>query len=465
VCRGRPRPRRAHRIISGSTPLARGIRLRKTLIVLLCLISISAFALDRQPSSDYHARREALAKKANAAVLVFAGTEAAGQNDLYGFRQDNNFYYLTGWTEPGAAILVAPERAAKNGQPALPYTEILFLPAHNYTQERWTGPKLGAENPQAPKLTGVDQVEVLDHLRDELVRILPAPAATIYVNSGDLSASSLAWLTRTNAFPNYISTQDADPLIADLRVRKDDGEIELIRKATEASMAAHVAAMKAMHPGTGERQIAALMQYEFSKRGCERPAYAPIVGAGYNSTVLHYSDNDGPIRDGDVVVMDVAGEYSMYASDITRTLPANGKFTPRQREIYEIVLGAQQAAIDAFRSGKSTISRNGQNSIYKVAYDYINSHGKDLHGQPLGQYFIHGLSHFVGLEVHDVGDNTQPMGPGMVFTIEPGIYIPEEKIGVRIEDIFYVDNSGKLIRFTEGLPRTVDEVESAMSSH
>ncbi len=439
--------------------------MRKFLGFLLCLISIAASAIERQPSSDYHARREALAKKANAAVLVFAGTEAAGQNDLYGFRQDNNFYYLTGWTEPGAAILVAPARAANNGQPALPYTEILFLPAHNYTQERWTGPKLGAENPQAPQLTGVDQVQVLDHLRDELVRILPSPAATLYVNAGDLSASSMAWLTRTNAFPNYISTQDADPLIAELRVRKDVGEIDLIRKATQASMAAHVAAMKAMHPGTGERQIAALMQYEFSKRGCERPAYAPIVGAGYNSTVLHYSDNDGPIRDGDVVVMDVAGEYSMYASDITRTLPANGKFTPRQREIYEIVLGAQQAAIDAFRSGKSTISRNGQNSIYKVAYDYINSHGKDLHGQPLGQYFIHGLSHFVGLEVHDVGDSTQPLGPGMVFTIEPGIYIPEEKIGVRIEDIFYVDNSGKLIRFTEGLPRTVEEVEAAMSSH
>ncbi len=439
--------------------------MRKFLGFLLCLISIAACAIERQPSSDYHARREALAKKANAAVLVFAGTEAAGQNDLYGFRQDNNFFYLTGWTEPGAAILVAPARPASEGQPALPYTEILFLPAHNYTQERWTGPKLGAENPQAPQLTGVDRVEVLDRLRDELVRILPAPAATIYVNSGDLSASSMAWLTRTNAFPNYISTQDADPLIAELRVRKDAGEIDLIRKATQASMAAHVAAMKAMHPGTGERQIAALMQYEFSKRGCERPAYAPIVGAGYNSTVLHYSDNDGPIRDGDVVVMDVAGEYSMYASDITRTLPANGKFTPRQREIYEIVLGAQQAAMDAFRSGKSTISRNGQNSIYKVAYDYINSHGKDLKGQPLGQYFIHGLGHYVGLEVHDVGGYTQPLGPGMVFTIEPGIYIPDEKIGVRIEDIFYVDNSGKLIRFTEGLPRTVEEVEAAMSSH
>ena len=161
--------------------------MRRALTFLFLLVSISAVAIERQPSSDYHARREALAKKANAAVLVFAGTEAAGQNDLYGFRQDNNFFYLTGWTEPGAAILVAPARPAAEGREALPYTEILFLPAHNYTQERWTGPKLGAENPQAPQLTGVDHVEVLDRLRDELVRILPSPAATIYVNFGDLS--------------------------------------------------------------------------------------------------------------------------------------------------------------------------------------------------------------------------------------------------------------------------------------
>ena len=125
-------------------------------------------------------------------------------------------------------------------------------------------------------------------------------------------------------------------------------------------------------------------------RGCERPAYAPIVGAGFNSTVLHYSDDSGPIQAGDVVVIDAAGEYSMYASDITRTLPADGKFTARQREIYDIVLGAQQAAVAAFQSGKSTLSRDSANTLYKIAYDYINSHGKDLHGAPLGQYFIHG---------------------------------------------------------------------------
>ena len=194
-------------------------------------------------------------------------------------------------------------------------------------------------------------------------------------------------------------------------------------------------------PGLNEHDVEARMQYEFMKGGCERPAYAPIVGSGFNSTVLHYSADDAPINDGDVVVMDVAGEYAMYASDITRTAPANGKFTARQREIYNIVLGAQQAAMNAFKSGQYSLT--GADSLYKVAYDYINSHGKDLHGQPLGQYFIHGLGHYVGLEVHDVGDTKAKLGPGMVFTIEPGIYIPEEKIGVRIEDIYWVDAQRK----------------------
>src|SRR5262249_37590657 len=153
------------------------------------------------------------------------------------------------------------------------------------------------------------------------------------------------------------------------------------------------------------------------RRGCERAAYAPIVGAGFNSTVLHYSSDSGTIENGDVIVLDVAGEYSHYAMDITRTLPANGKFTARQRESYDVVLGAQQAAIDAFVAGKPPLSRTSPDSLDKVARDYINSHGKDLHGQPLGQYFIHGLGHFVGLDVHDPGDTAKPLDKGMVFTL------------------------------------------------
>jgi Xaa-Pro aminopeptidase len=244
---------------------------------------------------------------------------------------------------------------------------------------------------------------------------------------------------------------------------KDSGEIDLIRKASQASMAAHIAAMKAMHPGVTEREIGALMQYEFVKQGCEGPGYPLIVGSGVNSTVLHYSEDSGTVQDGDVVVIDVGCEYSHYITDITRTLPANGKFTARQREIYNIVLGAQQAAIQRFHSGKSTLGREGAFSLYNAAYDYINTHGKDLEGRPLGQYFIHGLGHHVGLNVHDPAEAGHTLDPGMVFTIEPGIYIPEEKIGVRIEDMFYVASDGSLVELTKGLPRTADEIEQAMA--
>ena len=259
------------------------------------------------------------------------------------------------------------------------------------------------------------------------------------------------------------ATHDVKPLLAQLRVVKDQGEIELIRHATNASIAAHMAALQMIKPGLNEHDVSAVMQYQYLKNGCERPAYAPIVGAGPNSTVLHYSADDAPIKAVEVVVMDVAGEYSMYASDITRTAPATGKFTDRQREIYNIVLGAQQAAMASFKAGKSTLTGRGSDSLYKVAYDYINSHGKDLHGQPLGQYFIHGLGHYVGLEVHDPGDNTAPIPRGAVFTVEPGIYIPEEKLGVRIEDIVWINRDGKLVNFTESLPHTAEEIEAAMA--
>jgi Xaa-Pro aminopeptidase len=442
--------------------------MRKLLLFTLLLTQLG-WTLDRQPNADYHARRQALAAKTNgSAVLLFASTEAEGPSDLYGYRADNNFFYLSGWAEPGAALLLVPAKEGKADSEKRAYTEILFLPAHNLVQEKWTGPKLGPESPDAARITGFDHVEVLDQLGKELVRLLPSPRATVYTDvpaPGEIpnSTEAIAWLRRANAFPLSVDYVDVRPLIASLRVIKDAGEIELIRKTTNASIAAHFAAMHAMKPGITEREISALMQYEWGKRGCERPSYSPIVGSGFNSTVLHYSEDSGTVQAGDVVVIDAAGECSMYASDITRTLPATGKFTPRQREIYDIVFGAQRAAVEAFQSGKIFLSRNAENSLYKIAYDYINSHGKDLHGEPLGKYFIHGLGHYVGLEVHDVGNYETPLAPGMVFTLEPGIYIPEEKLGVRIEDILYVDKDGKLINLTAALPHSAEEIEREMS--
>ncbi len=445
--------------------------MKKVLLVLCSMVSLCllASALDRQPNSDYRARREKLAAKLDGGVaLMFAPPEAEGPNAIYGYRPDDNFYYLTGWPEPGAALVVVSSREAKDDSPARPYTEILFLPSRNHSEERWTGPKLGPDDPKAAQTTGVDRIQALDNLRTQLVSLFPDRGVKIYTDvpaAGEISNSthSLSWLKTANAFPVGTSYQDIRPLLASLRTVKDAGEVELVRKAVNASIAAQFAAIRVIKPGVTEREISALLQYEWGKRGCERPAYAPIVGSGINSTVLHYSDDSGTIESGDLVLIDAAGEYSLYASDITRTMPANGKFTPRQREIYEIVLGSQKAAIAAFQSGKSHLQKNQPDSIYDAANNYIKTHGKDLHGDPLDKCFIHGLGHYVGLNVHDAGDYSVPLAPGMIFTIEPGIYIPEEKLGVRIEDMFYVDKDGKLIRLTESLPQTPDEIERLMS--
>ena len=445
-------------------------KLKHLLLSLFILYAYSLFGLERQDAGIYHARRVALSQETNGGIVVlFAPVERS--DEIFGFHQDSGFYYLTGWTEPGAALLIAPAAEARTDQgpstPARPYTEILFLPARNRALERWLGPKLGPEDAEVTRITGFEKVEPLDKMHDELAAIASSERAAVYSDLGDFNHESdsvgpIAWLERGQSFGGFGAFQDVKKLIAELRTTKDQGEIDLIIKATRASMAGHVAALKAIRPGVGEREIQALMQYEYQRRGCERSAYAPIVGSGLNSTVLHYSDDSAIMQAGDVVVMDVAGEYSMYASDITRTAPVNGRFTPRQREIYNIVLGAQQAAMQAFKAGTSHLRGGLADSLDKLARDYIDSHGKDLHGASLGKYFIHGLGHYVGLDVHDPGDYSRPLDKGSVFTIEPGIYIPEEKLGVRIEDIYYVDQQGNLVQITKDLPHTAEEVEAAM---
>ena len=411
--------------------------MRRMLTFLLLLsLSVPLAAIERQSNADYRARRERLAAALETGVLVlFASTEEEGQNSDGVFRQNNDFFYLTGWNEPGAGLVLAAARGDR------PYTEILFLPGQNAAQERWTGPKLTASSPDAKSRTGFDRVEPLDRMRDELVRIVPSPAATIYTDVSSRGATPstipIEWLRRANAFPNYVSYADAKPLIAALRLTKDAGEIALIRKATNATVAAHQAARRAIRPGMTENELAGVIEYEFRRNGCQSPAFSSIVASGANSTVLHYTANSGTMADGDLVVIDIGAQCSHYASDVTRTIPASGRFTPRQKEIYDIVLAAQKKAVAAFKPGVSTIGRTAPNSLYRVAYDHIESHG-------LGKYFIHGLSHYVGLAVHDAGKQDTPLAPGAVFTIEPGIYIPEERLGVRLEDIYLVREDGGL---------------------
>jgi len=433
----------------------------------LVFASLSSHAIERQPAPVYHARREALAKKLNGGVaILFAANEPALEYQEY--RQDEDFYYLTGWNEPGAALLVQSAIEARDQVPGRPYREVMLLPLRNLRMERYTGVKLDAASPDAAKITGVDEVKSMTDLPAMLTALGKDRGALYRLwSQTDVPQSKplVNWTAVTLGNPEAPASQDVRQPIAELRAVKDPGEVELIRKATDASIAAQLAMIHAVKPGASERAITGLLIDKMMEGGCERFSYPPIVGSGLNSTVLHYSANENTMKSGDVVVVDAAGEYSMYASDITRTLPVDGHFTERQREIYDIVLGAQRAAEAAFVAGKSREndpSHRYPDSLDTIAWKYMNEHGKDLHGEPLGKYFIHGIGHLVGIDVHDPYDYTKPLGKNMVFTIEPGIYIPEEKIGVRIEDIYYADSDGKLVQLTQPLPHTAEEVEAEL---
>jgi len=445
-------------------------------IVLLIALATcgSARALESVPKAEYRQRRVALAEKLHGGVaILFAAEEPV--LDFMPYRQDEDFYYLTGWNEPGAAlVLVAatPSVAATEtsaAQAALPYREILFLPTRNPRIEKYTGEKMDASTGGVTTVTGVDEVLSMT----EMPAVLNGLVATdrsrlrnLWAEGDSKQAKALVDFTAlTLGVGDAPATRDVADVTMVLRAVKSAAELDLLKKAADASIAAQLAEMKAVRPGVTERKVAGVITEKLMEDGCERVSYAPIVGSGKNSTTLHYSENSATMKAGDVVVIDAAGEYSMYASDITRTLPINGHFTARQREIYDIVLGAQRAAAAAFVAGKSKINdpnHKEPDSLDQVAFDYVNAHGKDVHGQPLGQYMVHGLGHLVGIDVHDPWDYTKPLDKGMVFTIEPGIYLPEEGIGVRIEDVFYVDSQGKLVDLIANLPHEAADVEAVM---
>jgi len=449
----------------------------RILAALLLVACSFAHALDSVPKDEYRQRRVALANKLDGGVAVlFAAEEPV--LDFMPYRQDEDFYYLTGWNEPGAALVIigpGPQTTTRLGDvvPAHGYSEILFLPARNLVAEKYTGAKMDAATPGVAQTVGVDAVMPMTALPEVMTKFLGEDrrrGQSIWSQTDNPQAKAgVDFAAAALGGGAGLQAHDVRTLTMALRTFKSPAEIELIRKATNASIASQLAGMRAIKPGVRERTVAGIEIEKMMEEGCERPSYAPIVGSGANSTTLHYSDNAATMKAGDVVVIDAAGEYSMYASDITRTMPVDGHFTARQKEIYDIVLGAQRAAAAAVVAGKTMPGNLMQRSnpevhdtLDKIAFDYINTHGKDLHGAPLGKYFLHGLGHSVGINVHDPMDYTKPLDKGMVFTIEPGIYIPEEGIGVRIEDVYYIDADGKLVDLVADLPHEAGDVEAAM---
>ncbi|MBZ5703351.1 MAG: Xaa-Pro peptidase family protein [Acidobacteriia bacterium] len=417
---------------------------------------------EREPNAVYAARRARLAAQTDSPIVLWGFTGREESSQSYLFAQEDNFYYLTGHNEEGAALFLLPKETTPLWEGP---REILFLPPRNPEKEKWNGVRLGSDDPGIAEKTGFAAVRPFSELRatvEKLAALFPA-FATILPYPKELGGyphekDVVTWLQQVAP---QAKLKDVREAIAALREVKSPGEIAFLQCAINLSVDAHLEAMRMMRPGLYEYQLAAKMAEIHAMGGAESEGYAPIVGAGFNSTVLHYDKLSRKIEDGDIVVLDVAAQFSGYSADITRTLPANGQFNPRQREIYEIVLGAQNAALAALRPGMD-FCRTGKQSLYKIAYDYINSHGKDLHGARLGKYFIHGLGHHIGLDVHDAGDPCRPLEPGMIVTIEPGIYIPEENLGVRIEDDALITGTGYQL-LSERLPRSPAEIENIMA--
>jgi Xaa-Pro aminopeptidase len=428
---------------------------------LVCLAPLAS-SLEREPNAIFAERRAKFLAAVNAPVVMFGYTGHEESNPSYVFMQEKDFYYLTGHNEEGAAMLLVPPSAAQKGWTGP--LEILYLPLRNRSEEIFDGPRMEADDPGVAEKTGFAAVEPLAKLKGELgalAKDFPEIYTELPGRDDDGYPHAAIWSKWVKEAAPKATLKDVSSQVGTLRSIKSPGELALIQKAIDASIDAHFAAMKLMRPGLYEYQVAARMVEIHADAGCETEAYAPIVGSGVNSTILHYNKLDRKIEDDDIVVLDVGGQYSGYAADITRTLPANGKYTPRQREIYDIVLGAQSAAIAAVKPGM-TIYGDDAHSLQKIAMDYINSHGKDKEGQPLGKYYTHGLSHHIGLDVHDSAGPLRPLEAGMVITIEPGIYIPEEELGVRIEDDVLVTPTGHKV-LTERLPRDPDEIEKIMA--
>ena len=411
------------------------------LVYILCVLAFVRPGWSAPGPDEYRARRTELSGKLRNGVLVLFGrTDKGEENIRTGFFQEPNFYYLTGWQQPGAILLMTPSEDDKAHS-------FLFLPRRQPDQEKWTGRKMGPEDAAVAEMTGVDSVLPREEFESELRRQLERYSAIYTLQD---SANS-----QIKALAPLRDTPDAAPLIAQLRMKKSPEELALIQKSIDVTLEAHRAAWRRAQPGLYEYQVAATMTSAYFDEGCQRSAYAPIVGAGPDSTILHYSRNARRMDRGELLLMDVGAECAGYAADITRTIPVGDRFSARQREIYEVVLGAQNAVIAAIKPGLPF------SDLSKIAREYINTHGKDLHGESLGKYFTHGVSHHVGLDVHDATDFSQPLAEGNVITVEPGIYIPEESIGVRIEDMVLVTKDGAKL-LSGALPRDPGEIEKAL---
>jgi Xaa-Pro aminopeptidase len=426
--------------------------------------------------TQYTHRRKQLADAIGeeALAIISAGVEQIRNGDAhYRFRQQSDFYYLTGFNEPNAVLIIL---GGKNGE------SILFNRVKNPQAEQWTGERLGQAN--AISQLHVDAAYAIEELSTWLPKLCLGKKALYYAIGQDplceplILKTILQLKTQTRSgLSRPVQLGDLEPILSEMRLFKSTDEIALIQKACDISVMAHREAMKACSKLQFEYQLEAQLLYTFTEQGCRDVAYDSIVACGKHACILHYTANNGPLRPGELVLIDAAGEYENYAADITRTFPVNGTFTAEQRAIYELVLLAQRTAMKKVKPGLHWSDL--QETIVQILTAGLRDLGilkgalnELIETQAYKPFYMHSSGHWLGLDVHDAGHYKQDetwrtLQPNMVFTIEPGLYISESdavdpkwwNIGIRIEDDVLVKPHG-YANLTADLPVEIDEIEA-----
>ena len=402
----------------------------------------------------------------NSALLLFSEIEKRRNNDCtYPFRQDSYFWYLTGFNEPNAALLLLKTEQAEKA--------IIFLRPRDPLLETWNGRRLGVE--RAAQQLNVNEAYSIEEFATVLPKILKNLTALYHVPEIHTWGDKLV----TESAVSFSEILDWRPMLSEMRLIKSPNEIRLMQQAGQITALGHIKAMQTTHPNRFEYEIESDILHEFNRHCARFPSYNSIVAGGNNACILHYTENDRPLNDGDLVLIDAGCEFAMYAGDITRTFPVNGKFSQPQREIYELVLKAQKRAIELLVPGNSIKQANDE--VIRIKTQGLVDLGilqgdvdTLIEQQAYRQFYMHGLGHWLGLDVHDVGsygqDKQRILEIGMVITVEPGIYIAEDAdvpeqykgIGVRIEDNLLMTEYGNKI-LTAAAPKEIADIENLMN--
>jgi Xaa-Pro aminopeptidase len=431
---------------------------------------------------EFNNRRQALlAKMAPAsAAIIFSAPEATRSADTeYPYRQNSDFWYLTGFNEPGAVLILVKSDETHNHS-------VLFNRVRDLTAETWFGRRLGQE--AAPATLGVDRALPFDEINDQLPLLLNG-LDVIYHAQGQYDyADQILFAALDKLRKGFrqnlqapATLTDWRPWLHEMRLFKSSEEMVIMRRAGEISALAHTRAMQKCRPGIFEYQLEAEIHHEFTRFGARYPSYNTIVGGGDNACILHYTENESELRDGDLVLIDAGCEYKGYAGDITRTFPVNGKFSRPQRAVYDIVLASLQRALEMFKPGISIRVVNDE--VVRIMITGMVELGilkgeveQLIAEQAHRPFYMHGLGHWLGLDVHDVGhygtpDRDRTLEPGMVLTVEPGLYIapnadvPEEYrgMGIRIEDDILITATG-IENLTASVVKDADAIEALMAA-